>query len=125
MKSFIRSALLGAAGLVALSLSAHAAGTTTVTDSPLVNVDDDGNEAHADGPAPLRSERGQRRLQEVEEEEGEEEVIRIHPKRSVAPSAEFSPGQDLPRTFLRRAITVRMCARAWLEACAQNPGKAD
>lgn len=36
MKSFVRNALLGAAGLVALSLSAQAAGTTTVTDSPLV-----------------------------------------------------------------------------------------
>jgi hypothetical protein len=36
MKSFVRTALLGAAGLVALSLSAHAAGSTTVTDSPLL-----------------------------------------------------------------------------------------
>ena len=36
MKSFVRSALLGAAGLVALSLSANAAGSTTVTDSPLL-----------------------------------------------------------------------------------------
>ena len=35
MRSFIRSALLGAAGFVALSLSAHAAGSTTVTDTPL------------------------------------------------------------------------------------------
>jgi len=35
MKSFIRTALLGAAGLVALSLSAQAAGTTSVTDTPL------------------------------------------------------------------------------------------
>jgi hypothetical protein len=35
MKSFIRNALLGAAGLVALSLPAHAASSTTVTDSPL------------------------------------------------------------------------------------------
>ena len=35
MKSFIRSALLGAAGVIALSLSAHAAGSTTVTDTPL------------------------------------------------------------------------------------------
>ena len=34
MKSLIRSALLGAVGLVALSLSAHAAGTTAVTDTP-------------------------------------------------------------------------------------------
>jgi len=34
MKSFMRSALLGAAGLVALSLSAHAAGTAAVTDTP-------------------------------------------------------------------------------------------
>ena len=36
MKSFVRNALLGAAGLVALSLSAQAAGTTTVGDAPLV-----------------------------------------------------------------------------------------
>ena len=36
MKSFVRTALLGAAGLVALSLSAHAAGSTAVTDSPLL-----------------------------------------------------------------------------------------
>ena len=35
MRSFIRSALLGAAGLVALSLSAHAVGSTAVTDTPL------------------------------------------------------------------------------------------
>jgi len=35
MKSLIRTALLGAAGLVALSVSAHAAGSATVTDSPL------------------------------------------------------------------------------------------
>jgi hypothetical protein len=35
MKSFTRSALLGAAGLVALSLSAHAASSTGVTDTPL------------------------------------------------------------------------------------------
>jgi hypothetical protein len=33
--SFVRSALLGAAGLVALSLSAHAASSTSVTDTPL------------------------------------------------------------------------------------------
>ena len=33
MKSFMRSVLLGTAGLVALSLSAHAAGTTAVTDT--------------------------------------------------------------------------------------------
>ena len=36
MKSFVRNALLGAAGVVALSLSANAAGTTTVTDTPTV-----------------------------------------------------------------------------------------
>ena len=35
MKSFIRTALLGAAALVALSLSAHAAGSTAMTDTPL------------------------------------------------------------------------------------------
>jgi hypothetical protein len=35
MKSFIRTTLLGAAGVVALSLSAHAAGSTAVTDTPL------------------------------------------------------------------------------------------
>jgi hypothetical protein len=35
MKSLIRSALLGAAGLIAFSLSAHAAGSTAVTDTPL------------------------------------------------------------------------------------------
>jgi hypothetical protein len=38
MKSLIRSALLGAAGLVALSLSAHAAGSTAVTDTPLFKL---------------------------------------------------------------------------------------
>ena len=32
----IRSALLGAAGLVALSLPAHAAGSATIEDAPLV-----------------------------------------------------------------------------------------
>ena len=34
MKLFVRSALLGVAGLVALSLSAHAAGSTAVTETP-------------------------------------------------------------------------------------------
>ena len=36
MKSFVRNTLLAAAGLVALSLPAHAAGSTTITDSPLL-----------------------------------------------------------------------------------------
>jgi hypothetical protein len=36
MKSFVRNALLGAAGLVALSLSAHAAGSTAVGDTQLI-----------------------------------------------------------------------------------------
>ena len=36
MKSFVRNALLGAAGLVALSLSANAAGTTAVTDTAAI-----------------------------------------------------------------------------------------
>ena len=35
MKSFARNALLGAAGVIALSLSANAAGSTSVTDTPL------------------------------------------------------------------------------------------
>jgi hypothetical protein len=35
MRSFIRNALLGVTGVVALSLSAHAAGSTAVTDTPL------------------------------------------------------------------------------------------
>jgi hypothetical protein len=35
MKSFLRNALLGAAGLVALSLPANAAGSTAVADTPL------------------------------------------------------------------------------------------
>ena len=39
MKSFMRNALLGAAGLVALSLSANAAGTTAVTDTPAFKSD--------------------------------------------------------------------------------------
>jgi hypothetical protein len=34
MKSFMRNALLGAAGLVALSLTANAAGSTAVGDPP-------------------------------------------------------------------------------------------
>jgi hypothetical protein len=33
MKSFVRTALLGAAGFVAFSLSAHAAASTSVTDT--------------------------------------------------------------------------------------------
>ena len=36
MKVFIRNALLGAAGLVAFSLPAHAVGSATVEDAPLV-----------------------------------------------------------------------------------------
>ena len=36
MKSLIRNTLLAAAGVVALSLPAHAAGSTTATDSPLL-----------------------------------------------------------------------------------------
>jgi hypothetical protein len=35
MKPFVRNALLGAAGLVVLALPAHAASTTSVTDTPL------------------------------------------------------------------------------------------
>jgi hypothetical protein len=35
MRSFVRNALLGAAGLVALSLPVHAAGSTAVADTPL------------------------------------------------------------------------------------------
>ena len=34
MRSFVRTALLGAAGFVAFSLSAHAAGSTASTDTP-------------------------------------------------------------------------------------------
>jgi hypothetical protein len=37
MKSLMRSALLGGAGLAVLSLSAHAAGSTAVTDTSLFN----------------------------------------------------------------------------------------
>jgi hypothetical protein len=36
VKTFIRNALLGAIGLVALSLPAHAVGSATVADAPLV-----------------------------------------------------------------------------------------
>jgi len=36
MKMLIRNALLGMAGLVALSLPAHAVGSTTVADAPLL-----------------------------------------------------------------------------------------
>ena len=39
MKSFMRNALLGAAGLVALSLPANAAGSTAVADTPLFKSD--------------------------------------------------------------------------------------
>jgi len=38
MKSIVRNALLGAAGLVVLALPAHAASSTTVTDSPLLST---------------------------------------------------------------------------------------
>ena len=38
MKLFIRNALLGAAGLVVLSVSAHAAGSTTVTETPVLKA---------------------------------------------------------------------------------------
>jgi hypothetical protein len=37
MKSFVQTALLGAAGLVALSLSAHAAGSTAGTEKVRLN----------------------------------------------------------------------------------------
>ena len=37
MKSFVRNALLGAAGLVVVALPAHAASSTAVTDTPLLN----------------------------------------------------------------------------------------
>ena len=36
MKSFVSTALLGAAGLLALSLSAHAAASTSVTDPAVI-----------------------------------------------------------------------------------------
>ena len=38
MKLSIRNALLGAAGLVVLSVSAHAAGSTTVTETPVLKA---------------------------------------------------------------------------------------
>ena len=38
MKSFVRNALLGAAGLVALSLPAHALSPTAAGDTPLLNL---------------------------------------------------------------------------------------
>ena len=38
MKSFVRNALLGAAGLVVLALPAQAASTTTVTDNPVLST---------------------------------------------------------------------------------------
>ena len=38
MKSFVRNALLGAAGLVALSLPAYAAGSSTVADTPALKI---------------------------------------------------------------------------------------
>ena len=89
MKLFIRNALLGAAGLVVLSVSAHAAGSTAVTDTPVVKSNTAQQLAQrpydpsagsvgfkkkstTDRPASRRPQRGQRRLQEVEEEEGEE-----------------------------------------------------
>jgi hypothetical protein len=39
MKSLMRNALLGGAGLIALSLSANAAGTTAITDAAKVTTD--------------------------------------------------------------------------------------
>ena len=36
MKSFVSTTILGAAGLLALSLSAHAAGSTSVTDTAVI-----------------------------------------------------------------------------------------
>ena len=38
MKLSIRNALLGAAGLAVLSVSAHAAGSTTVTETPVLKA---------------------------------------------------------------------------------------
>ena len=38
MKSLVRNTLLAAAGLVVLALPAHAASSTTVTDSPLLST---------------------------------------------------------------------------------------
>ena len=83
MKSFVRTALLGAAGLVALSLSAHAAGSTAGTDTPLLKS--------ASTTAPMQmaqrnKKSRRRRLQEVEEE-GEEEEVRFARSASAAPSA--------------------------------------
>ena len=69
MKVFSRMALLGA--LVALSLPAHAAGSVTVADAPLVKS----NATTAAGPACRNS----RLLQEVEErtEKEKKEVARL------------------------------------------------
>ena len=85
MKSFVRNALLGAAGLVALSLSAHAAGSTAVTDTPLFKSAPT-TSAMQLAQLPIQ-EPGRRRLQEVEEE-GEEEEDKVEPRSaSAAPSA--------------------------------------
>jgi hypothetical protein len=38
MNWYLRNAILGAAGLIAMSLTAHAAGSTALGDSPLFNA---------------------------------------------------------------------------------------
>ena len=116
-ETFIRNALLGAAGLVVLSVSAHAAGSTAVTDTPVLKSNTAQQLAQRPydpsagsvgfkkksttqqtGPASLRPQRGQRRLQEVEEEEGEE--VRLIRSVNAPPPAGRTPGiAGLPSSF--------------------------
>ena len=87
MNSNFRKMLFAAAGLVVLSLPASAAGSTAVTDSPVLKANS--TKPDAAGPAPVRPERRQRRLQEVEEEEGEE--VRQHSDFIRSASRRFGP----------------------------------
>ena len=124
---FLRTALLGAAGLVALSLSAHAASLTTATDTPAFKPrtttelmqlaqrsENPGggmfrNENPGGGMFPERkSER--RHVQEVEEEK--EEVVKAQGRFT---GTSLRPGATRPGLF-HVSRSVRGCERGSLIA---------
>ena len=107
---FLRTALLGAAGLVALSLSARAASLTTATSC--VQAEDD-NGAYAIGSTERKSGRrhvperksGRRHVQEVEEEK--EEVVKAQGRFT---GTSLRPGATRPGLF-HVSRSVRGCER--------------
>ena len=117
MKSFVRNALLGAAGLVALSLPTHAASSTAVTDAPLFKPRrqrspccwPNGTKipAAACSGTKIRAAACTR----SREEEEEEEEVRIHPELKAPSTARAEVRGNSPRIFCRLGA-IYICVEA-------------